>query len=222
MSKHLTIAVDGPASSGKSTVAKAVAKRLGLTYIDTGAMYRSVTLYALQSDVDLDDEVAVARLLDSTTITLEDGKMGQEVWLNNTEVTEAIRQEDVTRHVSLISSYRTVREKLVEQQRQMAEAKDVIMDGRDIGTVVLPNATQKFFLKASAEERARRRTDEYKQKGIQTEYEQVLADIQTRDQYDSNRAISPLKKPHDAIVIDTTTMTIDEVVEAIIQNIQKN
>ncbi|WP_347297312.1 (d)CMP kinase [Dolosigranulum savutiense] len=222
MSKHLTIAVDGPASSGKSTVAKAVANRLGLTYIDTGAMYRSITLYALQKNIDMEDEKAVAHLLNDVTIRFEEGSANQHVWLNHTEVTEAIRQEDVTRQVSLISSYRSVREKLVEQQRQMAESKDVIMDGRDIGTVVLPNATKKFFLKASAEERARRRTDEYKQKGIQVEYQQVLADIQARDQYDSNRAISPLKKPHDAIVIDSTTMTIDEVVEAIIQNIQKN
>lgn len=222
MSKHLTIAVDGPASSGKSTVAKAVANRLGLTYIDTGAMYRSITLYALQKNIDMEDEKAVAHLLNDVTIRFEEGSDNQHVWLNHTEVTEAIRQEDVTRQVSLISSYRSVREKLVEQQRQMAESKDVIMDGRDIGTVVLPNATKKFFLKASAEERARRRTDEYKQKGIQVEYQQVLADIRARDQYDSNRAISPLKKPHDAIVIDSTTMTIDEVVEAIIQNIQKN
>lgn len=222
MTEQLTVAIDGPASSGKSTVAKQIAKKLNLIYIDTGAMYRSVTLYIMQAGIDVKDEDSVAKELDNISITFQTENDQQRVILNDIDVTEAIRSIEVTNNVSLISSYRAVREALVNQQRELAHSTAVIMDGRDIGTVVLPDASVKIFLKASPEERAKRRTKEYKQKGIIKEYHQILEDIKQRDKFDSTREISPLRQATDAVVIDSTALNIQEVVKEIIKLTKKN
>ena len=214
VSKEFNIAIDGPASSGKSTIAKILADAYQLVYIDTGAMYRSLTYLALQNNIDLDNEAALMTLLEQAEIVLQRNGEGQSVLVNGEDVTEAIRQNDVTNNVSEVASYATVREELVRRQQDMARHTGVAMDGRDIGTVVLPKAEVKIFLVASVEERAERRYLENKQKGISSDYEQLKQEIIARDEYDSNREVSPLKQADDAIKIDTTGLSIDEVVEA--------
>lgn len=208
------IAIDGPASSGKSTIAKILADTYRLVYVDTGAMYRSMTYLALQDDIALDDESALMKLLNQTEIILQRNGKGQSVLVNGADVTEAIRQNDVTNNVSKVAAYAKVREELVRRQQKIAQNTGVAMDGRDIGTVVLPDAEVKIFLVASVEERAERRYLENKQKGILSDYEQLKEEIIARDDYDSNREVSPLKQAEDAIRIDTTGLSIDEVVEA--------
>lgn len=208
------IAIDGPASSGKSTIAKILADTYRLVYVDTGAMYRSLTYLALQDDIALDDESALMKLLNQTEIILQRNGKGQSVLVNGADVTEAIRQNDVTNNVSKVAAYAKVREELVRRQQKIAQNTGVAMDGRDIGTVVLPDAEVKIFLVASVEERAERRYLENKQKGILSDYEQLKEEIIARDDYDSNREVSPLKQAEDAIRIDTTGLSIDEVVEA--------
>ncbi len=207
----LRIAIDGPGGAGKSTIAKALAKELALDYIDTGAMYRAVALKMTRLGVPA-EEGQVAEALKETTIDFAGGS----IYLDGQEVNEAIRTPEMGGLASSYSALGCVRKKLVERQKEMGQTKDCIMDGRDIGTNVLPNAEFKFFLTASAEERARRRYKELIEKGQDVEYEKILADINERDYNDSHRALDPLRKAEDAIEVDTTCMTIDEVIGALI------
>lgn len=211
--KEFNIAIDGPASSGKSTIAKLLSDIYQLVYIDTGAMYRSLTYLAIQNNVAVDDELQLMKLLEQADISLERTDNGQAVFVNGEEITEAIRQNDVTNNVSIVSSFSQVREEMVNRQQEMAHHVGVVMDGRDIGTVVLPNADVKIYLVASVDERADRRYLENKQKGIQSNYEQLKQEIIARDEYDMNREVSPLKQAEDAIKVDTTGLSIEEVVE---------
>lgn len=215
MSAKLNIAIDGPASSGKSTVAKIIAKDLNYIYTDTGAMYRSVTYLALKYQVDFADEKALVELIQRYPITFKQSKDGQLVFVDGEDVTMAIRLPEVTQNVSQVAALKAVRQKLVQQQQVIAKAKGVVMDGRDIGTVVLPDAEVKIFLSASVEERAQRRYKENQEKGIACDFEELKEAIAKRDYYDSHRENSPLKQAEDAILIDTTGMSIPEVVLAI-------
>lgn len=210
---NIKIAIDGPASSGKSTIAKKIADLYQLVYVDTGAMYRSLTYLAIKNNVSLDDEEALVNLLESSKITFKRFEDSQQVFVNDEDVTEKIRQHNVTNNVSLVSSYRLIREELVRRQQEIAQNVGVVMDGRDIGTVVLPDADVKIFLVASVEERAQRRFLENKQNDIDTDFELLKQEIIARDEYDSNRQVSPLKQAEDAIRIDTTSLSIEEVVE---------
>ena len=214
VSKEFNIAIDGPASSGKSTIAKILADTYKLVYVDTGAMYRSLTYLALKNNVAVEDETVLMSLLNDADIVLQRNGEGQAVLVNGEDVTDEIRQNDVTNNVSVVASYAKVREELVRRQQEMASKTGVAMDGRDIGTVVLPDAEVKIFLVASVDERAERRYLENKQKGIESDYEQLKQEIITRDEYDSNREVSPLKQAKDAIRVDTTGLSIEEVVEA--------
>lgn len=205
------VAIDGPAGSGKSTISKLIADKLRMTHIDTGAMYRAVTLLALEKKIDLNNEESYD-FLESIVISYENDK----IFINSRNVTEEIRSKDVTNNVSLVSSFPYVRKKMVDLQKQAAANGQVIMDGRDIGTVVLPNADIKVFLTANVEERAKRRQLEKIKKGHNVTLEKLVEEIQTRDQKDSTRKESPLKKADDAIEIDTTHLNINQVVEKII------
>lgn len=209
----LNIAIDGPASSGKSTIAKILADDYQLVYVDTGAMYRTLAYLALKNNIPVDDESALIELLGNVAITFERKEDGQLVYANGENVTEAIRQHDVTNNVSVVSSFSKVREELVKRQQKIAETSGVVMDGRDIGTVVLPAADVKIFLVASVEERAERRYLENKEKGIDSDFERLKQEIIDRDEFDSNREVSPLKQAEDAIRLDTTSLSIAEVVE---------
>ncbi|WP_395538068.1 (d)CMP kinase [Lactiplantibacillus pentosus] len=217
----LQVAIDGPASAGKSTVAKLVAKRFGYIYVDTGAMYRAVTYWAMQHDVDLTDETAVIAAMKTLKISFKPGEPDQLVFANQEDITSAIRQPDVTNNVSTIATLPQVRTILTDQQREMATAGGIVMDGRDIGTTVLPNAEVKIFLVASAAERAKRRYAENIKKGIDTPLDQLQAEIELRDHKDSTRKVSPLTQAADATLVDTTPMSIDEVVAAIAEIITK-
>ena len=210
---NLNIAIDGPASSGKSTIAKLLADDYQLVYVDTGAMYRTLAYLALKQEVPVDNESELLKLLNNVTITFERKENGQLVYADAEDVTEAIRQNDVTNNVSVVSSFGKVREELVQRQQKIAENSGVVMDGRDIGTVVLPDADVKIFLVASVEERAERRYLENKEKGIESDFERLKQEIIARDEYDSNREVSPLKQAEDAIRLDTTSLSISEVVE---------
>ncbi|WP_017728057.1 (d)CMP kinase [Halalkalibacterium ligniniphilum] len=216
MKGNMNIAIDGPAGAGKSTVAKKVAKALSYLYIDTGAMYRALTYAALKKGIDLNNGRALLELLEAVSIKLEDGENDTKVYVNDEEVTASIRTDQVTKHVSLVASHREVREKMVEQQQRLASQGGAVLDGRDIGTFVLPNAELKVFLTASVEERAKRRYEENRSKGFSSDLEQLKVDIVKRDELDSNRAFAPLRKAEDAVEIDTTSLSIDEVSEAII------
>ena len=218
----MQVAIDGPASSGKSTISKLIAKENHFVYLDTGAMYRVVTLAVLKNQISLDDHRAIEQLVQTIEIgfSMQDGK--QSVFMNGEDVTDEIRSVEVTRNVSAVSALKEVRTRLVHLQREIAENHSIIMDGRDIGTVVLPQAEIKIFLVASGEERAIRRFIENQEKGIEMTYEELVEDIRRRDHIDSTRKESPLKKAEDAIEIDTTTMTIDDVVKTVTALIQKN
>jgi len=207
----IQIAIDGPASSGKSTIAKILAENYQLVYVDTGAMYRTLTYLALNNNVSVGDETKLVKLLKNVEIRFKRSETGQLVFANGENVTEAIRQNDVTSNVSVVSSFSGVRSELVRRQQKIAADTGVVMDGRDIGTVVLPDADIKIFLVASVKERAERRYLENKEKGIASDFEQIRQDIIKRDEYDSNREISPLKQADDAIRVDTTSLSIDEV-----------
>lgn len=215
--ERFNIAIDGPAGAGKSTIAKQVAKKLGFVYVDTGAMYRAMALYVLHLQIDPADEAAVSRAcLDADiTIRYEDGS--QQVFLNGENASGLIRTEEVGRVASATSAYKEVRKKLVELQKKLASQADVIMDGRDIGTCVLPDAPVKIYLTASVEVRARRRFDELVQKGVSCRLEDIEKDIADRDYKDMHREQSPLKRAEDALLLDSSDMTIDQVAEAIIR-----
>lgn len=222
MEKKLCIAIDGPAAAGKSTVAKIVARKKSYVYIDTGAMYRAITYLALQKGVDLNDEAALTELLQKSAIDLtvsEDG--AQKVYIAGEDVTEAIRMDEVSNQVSIVAKHRGIREEMTKRQQQLAEKGGVVMDGRDIGTHVLPDAEVKIFLLASVEERAKRRFEENVKKGYNVNYETLAEEIRRRDKLDSEREISPLKKADDALEIDTTSLSIDEVAGKILQIVDK-
>lgn len=223
MEKGLQVAIDGPASSGKSTVAKIIAKRFGYVYCDTGAMYRSVTWAALENGIDVSDTKQVIDLARRIKITFEPGQPDQRVFVDGHEVTKDIRTEKIAANVSAVAAIPEVRAQMVEQQRRIAQAGGIVMDGRDIGTTVLPDAQVKVFLVASAHERARRRYEENLQKGLATQsLDELEAAIKLRDQKDSTRKVSPLTQAKDAILIDTTSLTIDQVVDEISALIKKN
>ena len=219
--KPLQIAIDGPAGAGKSSVAKVLARRLGCIYLDTGAMYRAVTWLALQKQVAFDDMEGIKDLLQTIELEFKDVDGMQHLYCNATDVTEAIRTPEISANVSAVSMIPQVREAMTAQQQKIAAGSDVLMDGRDIGTTVLPNARYKFFLTASLEERARRRALELEQKGIAVDMEQLIADIALRDKKDSEREVSPLKQAEDAVLIDTSSLTFDEVVENLFMRIKK-
>ncbi len=212
----LSIAVDGPAGSGKSTVAKAVAKNLGITYLDTGAMYRVVTLDVLRKDVSLNDLKAIRQLLDD--ISIEFRKEG--LFLNGEDVTLEIRNDIVANHVSDVAAIGIVRERMVAMQRDIAKGQSIIMDGRDIGTHVLKDASHKFYLVASVEERAKRRLLEFEAQGIEITLDELKNDIERRDNIDSSREINPLRQADDAVLVDTTKMSIDEVISFIMAEVK--
>ena len=206
-----SIAIDGPSGAGKSTLAKALAARLGFLYVDTGAIYRTVGLYVARQGGDCGDPQQVLPRLPELQLSLTYGADGlQHMLLAGEDVTQAIRENQVSRYASQVSAYPAVRAFLLEMQRNLARTHDVIMDGRDIGTVVLPNATVKIFLTASAEARAERRRKELEEKGQPADFATVLADIQQRDYQDTHRAIAPLKQADDAILVDTSDIGFDE------------
>lgn len=215
--KRVVVAIDGPAAAGKSTVSKAVAKKLGYTYIDTGAMYRAFTSYVLDKGVDPQNEQESVKLIPEVDITLyPDGK----VMCSGKDVTRVIREPLVSGNVSYIASYKDIRLALVEQQRKMAKSQSVVMDGRDIGTYVLPNADVKIFMVASVEERASRRYKENIEKGIKCTLEDIVADVEKRDRIDSSRAFAPLKPAEDAIHLDTSNINIEQSIEAVLKIIK--
>jgi CMP/dCMP kinase len=219
--KKFRIAIDGPAAAGKSTVAKIVAGKLSYLYIDTGAMYRSLTYKALTDNVDLHDEYALNDLLSKTTIELEPSETGQLVFLDGKDVTEEIRQASVTNSVSHVAVHSRVREEMVKRQQLLAKEGAVVMDGRDIGTHVIPDAEIKIFLLASVNERAQRRHEENISKGYSSDLEQLKQEIALRDKIDSEREVAPLKKAADATEIDTTSLSISEVVDQIMMLVER-
>ena len=220
-SKKIRIAIDGPAAAGKSTVAKNIAKKLNIVYIDTGAMYRALTLKALDKNIDIKDEQALIQMLKATEIELVQQENEQKVLLDGYDVTEDIRNQKVTNVVPYVAEHKQVREELVRRQRKLADRISVVMDGRDIGTHVLPDAELKIFLIASVEERAKRRHQENVEKGFPSDLAQIMKEIKERDERDSNRATSPLVQAEDAIAIDTTSLSIEEVTEKILQEVKK-
>lgn len=212
MNKRISIAIDGPAAAGKSTVAKIVAKKLSYVYIDTGAMYRTLTYAALKQGIDLENEEQLMKVAGNVKITFHYNETTQLVFLNGEDVSEVIRTPEVTNHVSIVAKHRLVREEMVRRQQLLAEEGGVVMDGRDIGTHVMPNAEVKIFMLASVEERAERRHLENTQKGFPSDLKKLKEEIALRDKLDSEREVSPLKKADDAIELDTTSLSIDEVV----------
>lgn len=218
--KHFNIALDGPSGAGKSTVAKALAKRLDIIYLDTGAMYRSLAYVAVKQGIDVNDEAAVRPMLDKLDMKIITGD-SQQIIVNGENVTPFIREHYVSKAASDISALPAVRIKLVELQREIAKNDCVVLDGRDIGTYVLPDAKYKFFITATPEVRAKRRFEELKAKGDAPSYEKVLEDIKVRDYNDSHRAFAPLKQADDAVLVDTTNMSIDEVIDFVLNKMEK-
>jgi len=222
MGRLLKIAIDGPAGAGKSTVAKLAAERLGYLYIDTGAMYRAVTLQALMDKVDMSDETNLTRIAESVDLVLRVDTNGNTcIFLNGVDVSTQIRTPLVSRCVSVVSQIQGVRHKMTRLQKEMGAAGGVVMEGRDIGTKVLPDAEMKFFLTASVEERARRRHAELTERGFTVAYEEVFEDIAQRDNIDSNRAMAPLKPASNAEIIDCTSMTVEQVVDLIVGRVSR-
>ncbi|MGG3470804.1 (d)CMP kinase [Neobacillus pocheonensis] len=215
MNKKISIAIDGPAAAGKSTVAKIVAEKLAYIYIDTGAMYRALTYKAIANNLNLEEEDSLLEMLLLTNIELFPSEQGQLVYLDNQDVTNEIRSAEVTNSVSIVAKHKLIREEMVKRQQAFAVTGGVVMDGRDIGTHVLPNAEVKVFLLASVDERAERRYQENLIKGFPSDLNQLKQEIARRDKIDSEREVAPLKKADDAIEIDTTSLSIPEVVEKI-------
>ena len=215
--KNLIVAIDGPAGSGKSTIAKLLAKKYDLTYIDTGAMYRMITLYLLENNIDISDLKEVERVLNTVNLDMQ----GDKFYLDNVDVSTKIREKRINDNVSKVASIKIVRSNLVDLQRKISNNKDVILDGRDVGTVIFPNAQVKIFLIASPEERARRRYNEFLEKKTEITYNEVLKSIKERDHIDSTRDESPFVKADDAIELDSTNLTIEDVVNFISKEIEK-
>jgi cytidylate kinase len=214
------LAIDGPAGAGKSTVAKRLAKVLGFLYMDTGAMYRALALKVMRQGIDPEDTERVRRILSETRIELAADDGQSRVYLDGVDVSDQVRTPEVSQLASKVSALKVVRERLVELQRGMAAAGGVVAEGRDIGTVVFPNADVKIYLDASPEQRARRRAEEIKGRGGDVSWERTLAETLERDQRDQERAIAPLRKADDAIVIDTTSMEVDQVIGKIQQKVR--
>ena len=216
MAKTITVAIDGPAGAGKSTIARQLARELGYYYVDTGAIYRTVAYFLDLLGISPKDVDGVSRYIDELTVELEYDEEGkQHMIMNGMDVTDEIRTPDISQKASLVSAYAVVRDMLLDMQRDVAKRHNVIMDGRDIGTVVLPRATVKIFLTASPEVRAQRRCDEMLAKGQKANFQQVLKEIQQRDYQDTHREIAPLKQAKDAVKVDTSQLDIDGVVAAI-------
>ncbi|WP_312452608.1 (d)CMP kinase [Exiguobacterium sp.] len=217
MMKKIQITLDGPAGAGKSTIAKQLAARLDYVYIDTGAMYRAVTLAALEQSLDLNNGEVLGELMKSLDIRLTPGENGQRVFIGDREVTDAIRSIEITNNVSFVARQKEVRAALVTAQRKLADQGGIVMDGRDIGTVVLPDAELKVFLTATVEERAARRHRENIARGIDSDITVLQEEIALRDKRDSEREVSPLRQADDALYLDTTEMTIDQVVDRLME-----
>ncbi|MFX3624756.1 MAG: (d)CMP kinase [Ectobacillus sp.] len=221
MTKNISIAIDGPAAAGKSTVAKIIGQKLSYVYIDTGAMYRALTYAVLNRGADIHSEEEVMDVLKDIQITFQNRQQLQRVLLNGIDVTEAIRTPEVTNQVSIAAKHRLVREEMVRRQQILGANGGVVMDGRDIGTHVLPHAEVKIFLLASVEERAQRRHLENMQKGFPSDLEKLKREIAHRDKLDSEREVAPLKKADDAIELDTTSLSIEQVVEKIMDIVRR-
>jgi len=217
--KHYSIAIDGPAGAGKSTIAKRIAKHLNFIYVDTGAMYRALALYFIRNNISPDEKEKIKNACNNADITIEYLNGEQQVILNGENVSHLIRTEEVGNMASAASVYPSVRLKLVELQRNLAKKANVVMDGRDIGTYVLPNADLKIYLTAGSSERARRRYLELKERGIAADISEIEKDIIERDKRDMNRDFAPLRQAEDAILIDSSDMTIEEVNETIIKHV---
>lgn len=218
--KSINIAIDGPAGAGKSTIAKMLSKELGMLYADTGALYRALAVHVVNSAVDAGDEALVENICKDVSVDIKFVEGAQHVLLSGTDITGSLRTEKVGNTASTISAYSYIREKLLSMQRNLARENDVIMDGRDIGTNVLPDAGLKIYLTASSETRAKRRYDELLEKGENPDFESIKNDIEKRDMQDKSRKIAPLKKAEDAVLVDSSQMTIDEVV-SFIKNLVK-
>ena len=216
------IAIDGPAGAGKSTIARAAARNLGFVYVDTGAMYRAIALYLIRHEVNVDDVQSLLKALDEINIRIVYSNGEQQILLNDENVTGYLRDEAVGNMASVSSAHAEVRAKLLQLQRDLAKENDVIMDGRDIGTFVLPNADVKVYLTASVDERAKRRYMELIEKGQDADIEKIKEDIRTRDYQDMNRTVAPLRQAEDAVVIDSSSMTIDEVMNCIVDAFQES
>ena len=214
---NLIVAIDGPAGSGKSTIAKLLAKKYDLTYIDTGAMYRMITLYLLENNIDISDLKEIERVLNTVNLDMQ----GDKFYLDNVDVSTKIREKRINDNVSKVASIKIVRSNLVDLQRKISNNKNVILDGRDVGTVIFPNAQVKIFLIASPEERARRRYNEFLEKKTEITYDEVLKSIKERDHIDSTRDESPFVKADDAIELDSTNLTIEDVINFISKEIEK-
>lgn len=219
--RKLVIAIDGPAASGKSTTARLVAERLGYIHVDTGAMYRAVTLKVLRSGIEPDNVEAIARLMDTTRVELRQGNTQPAVLLDGEDVTDLIRGPEVTRAVSAVSSLGPVRAAMVREQRYLGREGGIVLEGRDIGTVVFPDAECKFFLIAGIDARARRRMEELRMQGVQAGLNQLKREIEERDRFDSTRPESPLRKAADAIVVDTSDRSIEEQVELVVERVRE-
>jgi len=215
------IAIDGPSGSGKSTISRLLATRLGVTFLDTGAMYRAVGLAAHRQGVDLTDQEAVRRLMQGIELQLFPSTIDSQVIMNGEDVSDAIRTAEMGMMASKVSALAVIRQTLTALQQEIGAKQAVVAEGRDMGTVVFPTARHKFFLSASAEERARRRTAQLQEKGLTADYDDILAQIKQRDHDDSVRSLAPLKPAEDAVIIDSSAMTIDEVVQFMLDTITK-
>ena len=219
--KRLTIAIDGPSGAGKSTVASSLGRRLGYLYIDTGAMYRSVALRVKKKGIIPEDELAVGQLASSVHITFATGGEQTRIFCNGEDITEDIRTPEISRLASFISRQKRVREALVRMQREMGREGGVILEGRDIGTVVFPDADVKFYLDAESDERVRRRYDEMVEKGIKVDFKEMQEELLQRDHNDMHRSHSPLKKADDALFVDTTHRSVEEIVEEMARTVKE-
>lgn len=218
---NFIIAIDGPAASGKTTTAKSVAKKLNITYLDTGAMYRAFAYYVLSKNIDPQDEIAINKIVDNVKIDLENKSGELKVLLNGEDVSDKIRNEKISQSASKVSTFPKVRERLVKLQREMGEKYSLVAEGRDIGTVVFPDADLKFFFDCSVEERAKRRFKEYIEKGIDIDFEKLKQEIIDRDNRDRNRENAPLRIAEDAILIDTTNLSKEEQIDIVIQEAKR-
>ena len=217
----LLIAIDGPVGAGKSTISDEVAKRLHILHLDTGAMYRAAGLAALKRGVSLDDENAVGAVISEANISVSYVDNAQRTYLDGEDVSEKIRTQQAGQAASAVSRFAAVRQKMVAAQRAMAQNTSMLLDGRDIGTVVLKNATAKIFLTASPEARARRRMNQLKEKGDSTPFEKILQEVKARDEQDEHRAVDPLKKAEDAVVVDSSALNFEETVQAILRIVEE-